>query len=269
MRFGLGFGIDVRRGGFDPRSLFASGEQGIWLDPSDFSTLYQDEAGATPVTAVGQPVGRINDKSGRGNHASWSTDASRPTLQQDSNGMYYLSFDGVDDRMQFVTPSASSLSGSNRTVILGIQFVGALPTTTQVYLSRGLADWYVGVSADKKLLTSHRNAAGTQKSVSHGGAINLGVNRVDSFRWLTVGNNVTVTARSNKAIQPPQFTMPLTDGYITSVTGATWQIGAFMPTGTPFPANRLYGLIVRNDYTSDDQIAAAEAWMNSKTRAYV
>ncbi len=45
-----------------PRSLFASGEQGIWLDPSDFSTLFQDAAGTTPVTAVGQPVGLALDK---------------------------------------------------------------------------------------------------------------------------------------------------------------------------------------------------------------
>ena len=64
-----------------PRSLFASGEQGIWLDPSDFSTLFQDAAGTTPVTAVGQPVGKILDKSGRGNHATQTTAASRPTVE--------------------------------------------------------------------------------------------------------------------------------------------------------------------------------------------
>ena len=29
--------------------LFANGEQGVWYDPSDFSTLFQDAAGATPV----------------------------------------------------------------------------------------------------------------------------------------------------------------------------------------------------------------------------
>lgn len=43
--------------------LFASGEQGAWYDPSDLSTLYQDAAGTTPVTAVEQPVGLILDKS--------------------------------------------------------------------------------------------------------------------------------------------------------------------------------------------------------------
>lgn len=49
--------------GFDPASLFAQGEQGVWYDPSDFSTLFQDSAGTTPVTAVEQPVGLMLDKS--------------------------------------------------------------------------------------------------------------------------------------------------------------------------------------------------------------
>lgn len=53
---------------------------GCWLDPSDMTTLYQDAAGTTPVTAVEQPVGKILDKSGKGNHATQSVTASRPVL---------------------------------------------------------------------------------------------------------------------------------------------------------------------------------------------
>jgi hypothetical protein len=49
--------------GFDPASLFASNEPGVWYDPSDTSTLFQDAAGTTPVTAVEQPVGLMLDKS--------------------------------------------------------------------------------------------------------------------------------------------------------------------------------------------------------------
>jgi hypothetical protein len=46
---------------FSPASLFRNSEQGVWYDPSDFSTLFQDSAGTTPVTAVEQPVGKILD----------------------------------------------------------------------------------------------------------------------------------------------------------------------------------------------------------------
>lgn len=45
------------------RQLFAAGEQGVWYDPSDLSTLFQDSAGTVPVTAVEQPVGLMLDKS--------------------------------------------------------------------------------------------------------------------------------------------------------------------------------------------------------------
>lgn len=60
--------------------LFARGEQGAWYDPSDLSTLFQDAAGTIPVTGVEQPVGRMLDKSGRGNHATQATATSRPVL---------------------------------------------------------------------------------------------------------------------------------------------------------------------------------------------
>jgi hypothetical protein len=46
-----------------PYALFANNEQGVWYDPSDFSTMFQDSAGTTPVTAVEQPVGLMLDKS--------------------------------------------------------------------------------------------------------------------------------------------------------------------------------------------------------------
>lgn len=45
------------------KSMFKSGAQGFAYDPNDLSTLYQDAAGTIPVTAAGQPVGLILDKS--------------------------------------------------------------------------------------------------------------------------------------------------------------------------------------------------------------
>jgi hypothetical protein len=44
-------------------SLFSAGEPGLLLDFADFSTLFQDAAGTTPVTTVGQPIGLALDKS--------------------------------------------------------------------------------------------------------------------------------------------------------------------------------------------------------------
>lgn len=95
---------------YSPASLFKAGEQGAWYDPSDLSTMFQDSAGATPVTAAGQPVGLIRDKSGRGNHASQATAASRPMLRN-SGGLWWLEFDGADD---FLETSAINLTATNK-----------------------------------------------------------------------------------------------------------------------------------------------------------
>ena len=45
------------------KNLFANNEQGFFYDPNDLSTMFQGSAGNVPVTAVGQPVGLILDKS--------------------------------------------------------------------------------------------------------------------------------------------------------------------------------------------------------------
>jgi hypothetical protein len=82
---------------FLPKDLFAAGEQGVYFDASDITTLFQDVAGTVPVTSVGQSVALIKDKSGRNNHASQATASYRPTWQIDPYGYGYLSFDGVND----------------------------------------------------------------------------------------------------------------------------------------------------------------------------
>lgn len=97
-------------GGFSPVSLFAASEPGAWYDPSDLSTLFQDDAGTTPVTAAGQAVGMIRDKSGRGNHATQATPGSRP-LYQIVSGKPCLVFDGTDDFLitSVITPGTDKV----------------------------------------------------------------------------------------------------------------------------------------------------------------
>ena len=67
----LNLGVNVQRiaakgnkgnNRFTPRALFASGEAGVWYDPSDLTTMFQDYTSATPAV-IGQPVGTILDKS--------------------------------------------------------------------------------------------------------------------------------------------------------------------------------------------------------------
>ena len=63
-----------------PTKLFAAGEAGGLWDFSTLANLYQDSAGTTPCTAVGDPIGKVLDTSGRGNHLTQATSTKRPTL---------------------------------------------------------------------------------------------------------------------------------------------------------------------------------------------
>lgn len=78
-------------GAFDPASRFAGGQQGVWVDLNDFSTLWQDTARTTPVTAAGQTVRGITDKSGRGNHL---TNPTGWVLSADGSN-HYMTTDNV------------------------------------------------------------------------------------------------------------------------------------------------------------------------------
>ena len=62
------------------KELFAKGEQGFAYDPANLSTLYQDAAGTVPVTAVRQPVAKMQDLSGQGIHALQPTANLRPII---------------------------------------------------------------------------------------------------------------------------------------------------------------------------------------------
>ena len=58
----VGSGLTLTQAAANVRAAYSTSPQ-VWYDPSDLSTLYQDSAGTTPVTAVGQPVGLMLDKS--------------------------------------------------------------------------------------------------------------------------------------------------------------------------------------------------------------
>ena len=102
---------------FNPSGLFASGAQGAWYDPSDLSTLFQDAAGTTAVTAVEQPVRLMRDKSGRSNHATAPNDASRPVLRSRYNLLTFSEqFDNAAWTKSSVTVTANTDTAPNGTL---------------------------------------------------------------------------------------------------------------------------------------------------------
>lgn len=112
-----------------PAQWFLAGEQGVWYDPSDFSTMFQDAAGTTPVTAVEQPVGKILDKSGRGNHASQPTTAQKPVLSARKNKLLATTTLATQSVTLTASPHTLSFKGTGTVTLTGASTAGPLVGT--------------------------------------------------------------------------------------------------------------------------------------------
>ncbi len=74
------------------RLFYDTNANGAWFDPSDMTTLFQDAAMTIPVTASGQLVGAMRDKSGRNNHVYQTDNSKRPTFTIDANDLHSITF---------------------------------------------------------------------------------------------------------------------------------------------------------------------------------
>ena len=247
-------------------SLFAQGEPGVWYDPSDFSTLFQDAAGTVPVTAVEQPVGRILDKSGRGFNATQATATSRPVLRQDGSGKHYLYFDGVDDFL--VTPTI--VPGIDKVqVFAGVRRLrsGAaeiIAETGVSYTSHG-ALYFVAESNDNRYGFAGR---GNRTGVT---------NDQVSLNFFPPPDTAALTATQDINGNTPAQ-MRRNGGVWAKSPGADFGGGNFLAyplyigrrVGTSFPFNgHLYSLVLRfGSNLPIETVEQVEAWINTKTGAY-
>lgn len=146
-----------------PSLLFQNGEQGVWFDPSDFSTLFQDSAGSTPVTALGQPVGKMLDKSKglqigpelavNGDFGSGSTGWT----VTGADGTHVATFSGGTCRYQ---------SGTTSPVLLVTQSAAPLTVGRTYELTVTCSTW---VSGAVRFPEINAAAAGTQLVVNGAG----------------------------------------------------------------------------------------------------
>jgi hypothetical protein len=259
----------IMRGIFDPaQSVSAAWTPAdlasltAWFDPSDLSTMFQDAAGTTPVTAAGQPVGLILDKSGNGHHASQSTSTARPLFQIDGSGKHYLAFDGVDD---YLSTSAIDLTGTDKVTVFSGSRV----------LSSNLAIVY-------ETSTNALNN-GAFYATSNEQATNIGTFLVSG----TGGGGVkTLTGQPAHAVTTAQFSSVFTtaiDAAAANVNGVAQSMGIFYggtSTGNfgnwplhigarsgaayPFPGN-IYSLIIGGTAYDAATVLAAETWVADKT----
>lgn len=246
---------------FTPLSLFAAGEVGAWFDSSDLRTLFQDAAGTVPVTAVEQPVGRMLDKSGRGNHATQSTAINRPILRQDASGNYYLYFDGVNASMK---TGSIDMTGSNKvSVFAGINCLNIESTTIGVVVnhnSTGLSSFSLQAPS------AVSNSVYFMVYGTNGGSESADTGLISPVRAVLTGTS---------DLSAPSLALRR-DGVTRQTTTAFPGGGSFSNQplmigiqGGGIPKRRfkghLYGLVVRGATSTADQITNAERWLAQKT----
>ena len=256
---------------FNPASLFAAGEEGAWYDPSDFSTMFQDTAGTIPVTATGQSVFRINDKSGRGHYLAQATATKQPTLQQDSDGKYYLQFDGTNDSLNTLLSGTINLSTSDKvfvcqgykidnTVAAGVFSEFGISATTvgsfSIIVPRGAGVDAIGynvfISAQ-----AQRGFASLGTSNKYVGSCQYDTSLGTQATAINVKNNTNTTGT----------------GFVGTVPGAgnfgtlTLYVGQRNDASAPY-AGRMYGYIIRLGALAANERGFVENYMNAQTRAY-
>ena len=172
-----------------PAALFAQGQQGVWYEPKP-EYLFQDAAGTIPVTADGDPVGRMLDLSPNGNHATQETSASRPVYRTDGV-LHWLEPDRVDDFMLFpaFTPPADCI------VFAGIQ-ASAAPET-EMWIGRlGGSQPGAKIGYTDALYFGRLSDAGAGQSISAttaGNGVVIGIER-DSDNLVTFSAGVQVVS---------------------------------------------------------------------------
>lgn len=245
--------------------LFGSSEVGVMYDPSDLTSMFQDSTGTTPVTAVGDPVGKILDKSGRGNHATQSTSTARPVLQQDSNGRYYLAFDGTDD---FLVTSSINFTGTDKMSVFAGVYKGQDAATA--IIAELSADSTGNAGTFYMTAPSSGGATDARFAVIDGVAAAVTADKTSGY---TTGLSVLAGTSDNSA-NTVQLRFNATLAQLTSTVQAATVFDSApiyigMRGGTTLPFNgRIYSLIVRGAFSDAAQIAAVEAYVNSKTAAY-
>jgi len=257
---GLTDGIGIGRTGvpkqsFDPVDLFRTGRVGAAYAPWDISTLFQDSAGTTPVTASGDPVGLMLDVSGNGFHATQTTAASRP-LYRFTNGTHKLEFDGVNNYLAVDT----SLYFQNAfTFAASVAFRNIGVLTNQRIFSRwdGVNDGYLfGPSlpaSDARILI--------RKS-----AVNTAATFADSYVADAVVQHTAVWDGSNEQViyngsggAPAAVSAPLASNSVVNRIG--WD-EALSATGKM--QGDLYGLVLIDNQLDESVRLRLESFLRSK-----
>lgn len=203
----------------NPRELFANGEQGLWLDPSQMSTMYQDSSGVTPCTAAGDPVGLIIDQSRGGLGALGSELCSNqtPSIQNSGTG----TAGAYNSTTKTMTNSGSTAAGFPR-----FRFDVGM-TSGRLYRIQGqLSGSLIETSLIRLALSGQANNVSYNNSTGvFSGVVFAGSSNIEFITELNGAESVTIASLSvrevpgNHAYQTTSASRPT-----LQTTGGLWYL---------------------------------------------
>lgn len=262
-------GITVTSSAWDTSAWFAASEQGMWYDPNDLSTLFQNKERTIPVTAATQPVRCILDKSGNENHLYQYIDGgSHPAvLGVDSNGCYYIDCVGSDSC--FTTESAISLSGKNKaTVLIGAKKGPETDAAVLMEYSENVINNNGSFGFFTPLITNNKDVYVYYKGTSY---INVGIENQDA-----IGANGVFWSLMSMDGSAGTLQGTIRDVSAGSASGAgsanfgSHKLFVGARSGRLYQFyGRIYGIIVRFEESSENDKYDANMWMHSKTYPFI
>jgi hypothetical protein len=250
-----------------PALLYQNGERGSWYDFGDLSTLFQDVAGTAPVTAPGQLVARVNDKSPNGVNLIQATAGKRPTYTVNGGygGINFISANQTfmqtasaiawaDDDISFVVgvsraanttwgrifETGTSFGTQNGVVALDLPSADGATTAT-AYI-KGTAIFNVVAAALAAPVRSVLGYVGNCTTVAGS---------------LQIYKNATLAA-TNAPIAAAGTVFSTQNTYIGAATGGTGQ----------FFNGMIYSFVSRSGPTTSDIIHKTSDYVNGLTGAY-
>jgi hypothetical protein len=223
----------------------------LWQNFTDITKLFKDTAAATPVTANGDIILRINDSSTSANNATQATSGKGPLWQSDGNGAL---FDGVDD---VLAAGNTGLNINTKTVIVAWTPV-ALPTGTHCIWGASASNYYyMGHSGSTSCLSNWFSSTPTQKNQIATLCYAVNVHSVNITTWDVSGSNVTVMQR---AFGGARGSTLYVDG-MTTPGSTAYYTGALVAAGTSGINGKIRHVLVYNRVLTPVEMAGLESYL--------
>lgn len=246
-------------GVFNPVNLFANDEEGFFLDFSDMGSLFQDSEGLVPVTAPGDPVGAVFDKTANKETMRQISAVSRPIyVETNINGKRYygLKFDGADDFMETIT-GLDLTAVQDTTTAAGLECDAAAVQTYPVSHGANIA----GPDIALRAATGGLNALTEMSNAVNIIADDLGalprISATLGDHSLTKGSSTIVTRRGT-------FTQGggVTGGFFLNDAG---RIGGRTAVSGQFPGTIWGGALMIGRGLTTDERSNLYSWIDART----